>query len=275
MVAKQEYHWYVERSNSATRAALALAAAGVLLLLAFEQSAVAQINGTPASVTSINFGGRLNSVPGVPASVTSLGPNGVQPKSQFFTQPMCCISPLFPPHPNPPLFPRRHHHRQNSFFPAGGAVYVPYPVPVEPEADDAAVDANPPDDDRGGPTIFDRRGSGQPARLFLDDYPPRPSRARSENRDRPDRESAASAPPDEAPVADQPQTVLIFKDGHQVEVQNYAVVGNMLYDLSPGHHRKIAIADLDLKATAKQNDDLGINFQLPPAPEVNNSEVNK
>jgi hypothetical protein len=34
----------------------------------------AQINGVPASVTSIGFGGRL--INGVPPSVTSLGPNG-------------------------------------------------------------------------------------------------------------------------------------------------------------------------------------------------------
>ena len=65
----------------------------------------------------------------------------------------------------------------------------------------------------------------------------------------------------------------MYKDGHQVEVQNYAVVGNMLYDLTAGRHRKIAIADLDLKATAKQNDELGINFRLPASPETN--ETNK
>ena len=145
---------------------------------------------------------------------------------------------------------------------------MPYPVPVEADADDMVVQPNPADDDRGGPTIFDRRGSGQPARRFLDDYPPRP-RVQSESRDQSDRESATSGPPAEAPVPDQPQTVLIFKDGHQVEVQNYAVVGSMLYDLTPGHHRKIAVADLDLKATAKQNDDLGISFQLPSAPNAN------
>ncbi len=66
--------------------------------------------------------------------------------------------------------------------------------------------------------------------------------------------------------------MLVFKDGHQAEVQNYAVVGNVLYDLTPGHHRKIAVADLDLNATAKQNDDLGISFQLPP--EINRQDVN-
>jgi hypothetical protein len=147
-------------------------------------------------------------------------------------------------------------------------VYVPYPVAGDYEQDDAPAQANPADDDRGGPTIFDRRGSGQPARPYMaDDKPP--------HRSQQDAEAAPSAPPAPDPVADQPQTVLIFKDGHQVEVQNYAVVGNMLYDLTPGHHRKIAIADLDLTATAKQNDDLGISFQVPPAPENNQPEVNK
>ena len=133
---------------------------------------------------------------------------------------------------------------------------------AEPEAADTAAEVNQEDDDRGGPTIFDRRGSGQPARSFLDAYPRRTTRAE------PEKESV-TPPPAETAVPDQPQTVLIFKDGHQVEVQNYAVVGAMLYDLTPGHHRKIAIADLDLKATAKQNDDLGITFQLPATPEVN------
>jgi len=37
----------------------------------------------------------------------------------------------------------------------------------------------------------------------------------------------------------------------------------MLYDLTPGHRVKIALADLDLTATSKQNDDRGIDFQLP------------
>jgi hypothetical protein len=54
-----------------------------------------------------------------------------------------------------------------------------------------------------------------------------------------------------------------------LEVQNYAIVGNMLYDLTPGHHGKIAIADLDVAATAKQNDDRGIDFHVPAGSEAN------
>ena len=62
--------------------------------------------------------------------------------------------------------------------------------------------------------------------------------------------------------------MLIFKDGHQLEVQNYAVIGDMLYDLTPGRHHKIALADLDLTSTVQQNDDRGIDFRLPPNPET-------
>jgi hypothetical protein len=65
------------------------------------------------------------------------------------------------------------------------------------------------------------------------------------------------------PVADQPETVLVFKDGHQQEVANYAIVGATLYDLSDGHTKKVGLGDLDLTATVKQNDDRGVEFKLP------------
>ena len=57
--------------------------------------------------------------------------------------------------------------------------------------------------------------------------------------------------------------MLVFKDGHQLEVENYAIVGATLYDLTEGHRRKVALSDLDLTSTAKQNDDRGIDFHLP------------
>ena len=63
--------------------------------------------------------------------------------------------------------------------------------------------------------------------------------------------------------------MLVFKDGHQLEVSNYAIVGSTLYDLTVGRRHKIALADLDLTATAKQNDDRGIDFQVPAPPEAN------
>ena len=57
--------------------------------------------------------------------------------------------------------------------------------------------------------------------------------------------------------------MLVFKDGHKLEVGNYAIVGATLFDLTPGHPRKIALDEIDLNGTQKENDDRGIIFRLP------------
>lgn len=234
------------------RLKLALAAVFALFLAL---PASAQINGVPASVTSFNFGGKFNPTPGVPASVTSLGPRGFTPNLQFFNQPACCINPLFPVSSQP--FPSHGHHRRN-FFASAVPVYVPYqPVYLmqDPgEQDDAYDQSQPPEEYRGGPTIFDRRGPG--TRISSNSYAARvPAR---EQEERPPQTQP------ETPVANQPETVLVFKDGHQIEVQNYAVIGDTLFDLTPGRQHKIQMSELDLDATAKQNDQRGIDFRLPP-----------
>ncbi len=82
-----------------------------------------------------------------------------------------------------------------------------------------------------------------------------------------DTADADADPP--APATAPEPTLLVFKDGHQLEVGNYAIVGNTLFDLTPGHVRKVALADLDLDATRKQNDDHGVTFQLPPSQQAN------
>jgi hypothetical protein len=64
-----------------------------------------------------------------------------------------------------------------------------------------------------------------------------------------------------APTPQDP-TVLVFRDGHRVEVRNYAILGKMLYSFDSGT-RKYSLSDLDLDATRKVNDDLGNEFHLP------------
>lgn len=64
-----------------------------------------------------------------------------------------------------------------------------------------------------------------------------------------------------------PPTVLIFRDRHQKEVTNYAIVGQNLLDLTPQHHEKIPLANLDLPATARANDDRGVTFHVPGSQE--------
>ena len=68
---------------------------------------------------------------------------------------------------------------------------------------------------------------------------------------------------DAAPEAPPPPTTLVFKDGRRLQVGNYAIVGATMFDLTPGHPRKIALADVDLEATQKENEDHGVSFQLP------------
>jgi hypothetical protein len=240
-----------------------LTVAGFAVGLLATVSMVAQINGVPASVTSLGFGGQGNKISGVPASVASLGPNGFGARSPFFNEPTCCINPLFPVNSNPRIF-SRHHNRFSVF-----TGFVPfYAVPYTPVIVVQSPDEEPAEDDySGGPTIFDRRGSGRTSR---DSYDSRYEDRYADRGRRDERESQPAAPeqvaqPTPTPVADQPPTVLVFKDGHQLEVQNYAVIGDQLYDLTPGHRRKIAVSELDLTATATQNDDRGIDFELPPS----------
>ncbi len=80
MVSKLGYDSHVKRLNSATVAVLALVA-GAWICFFLLLPRMRRSTATPASVTSINFGGHLNSTPGVPASITSLGPNGLQPRN--------------------------------------------------------------------------------------------------------------------------------------------------------------------------------------------------
>jgi hypothetical protein len=73
-------------------------------------------------------------------------------------------------------------------------------------------------------------------------------------------EEAAAATPKED---DGPATVFIFKDGHQVETKNFAIMGNTLYDFSGSILKKVQLVDLDRDKTIKANDDRGITVKLP------------
>ncbi len=82
--------------------------------------------------------------------------------------------------------------------------------------------------------------------------------------------SASPYPPlDTAHTEIVPDTVLVFRDQHRQEVQNYAIVGQTLWNFAPApqHTQKIALSDLDLPATTKANDERGVDFRLPGAHE--------
>ncbi len=244
------------RLRSATGGAFRRSFILTSLVCLLSPALLAQIKGVAASVTSPNFGGHGNRT-GMPASVTSLGPNGFRNNQTFPNA--CCVNPLFPSQPFPSQDFGRHRH--SPFFRGGFPVYgVPYmPVIIEQPAIGGNVDDTMEREEYlGGPTIFDRRGPGTPRRSE-----PMVSSERREEAQPAAQEQPAPGMEAE-PVADQPATLLVFKDGQELEVQNYAIVGDTLYDMTPGHKRRIALAELDLSATAKQNDDRGIDFRLPP-----------
>jgi hypothetical protein len=192
----------------------------------------AQINGVPPSVTSIGFGGRpLN---GVPPSVTSIGFGGNYKNGWPIVGagPLASGSSFFDSLTSGSAASNHHrHHKDHSAVIVG--VPEPVYVPYAPQSDDDSADAD------------------------ASVAPPLAPSAGSRNAAQPVTEVA------DEPVVAQPSTVLVFKDGHQSDVLNYAIVGDTLFDFEDGRTRKIQLADLDLKATEKANDDRGVDFEIP------------
>jgi len=127
--------------------------------------------------------------------------------------------------------------------------YLGYP---DADVDDSGPTgpANVADDGSQQPyvTLSPDQGPPQPPASYQEAYAPPP--ARPANEPRPEPEDAVT---------------LIFKDGRSPEqIHNYALTRTMLY-VRDQHKRDIPVADLDLAATAKANQNAGVEFQLPTA----------
>ena len=88
---------------------------------------------------------------------------------------------------------------------------------------------------------------------------------RSRGDQNPDGYARRDAQPREQARAEaaEPATVLVFRDKRKQEVQNYAIVGQTLWSFSGPRTQKIPISELDLAATAKANDERGVDFKVP------------
>lgn len=242
MPCSGEYHVLVR-----LRIPASVALFGVLGIPAvFVSISFAQAGGAAASANSSGASG--HSFASAPATSTAAGSHS------FSTQSSGNAPAKSGPSANSGQFHHRHHEGDHI-----GEVYalpIPYPIAVgapENEAEAEESDA----EYQGGPTIFDRRGFGPDSYVPPVKKVPTPHSGVS---------SAALSVPD---VAQEP-TLLIFKDGHKLEVENYAIVGANLVDLTPGHQRTVALADLDLGATHRQNNERGVIFLGPrQVPRVN------
>lgn len=237
------------------------------LALVLQTQAQTFSQGPPASVTSPTADGRTH---GMPASVLS-------PK----------VPPFLPGHG--PFFrsehplrsfgtPRRHH----VFVPVPVfyAIYDPgyasaYPSAADPYVPDPAA-AQSADSDLGTAASEDalrqaylqgvrdsmaqKQGDPRYGQHYLDSRESARSQPPAASSSKPPNQPGPSAKPQ---VDDSPATVFVFKDGHQIETRNFAIMGQTIYDFSSSGLKKLQISDLDAAATMRANDDRGITVKLP------------
>lgn len=226
-----------------------------------------QSHGVSASITSPSADGKLH---GVPSSVTSPTPApGVR---SFGTSNSRVIFGN----------PRSHRRRTDQ-----AAVPVFYPVyidtsnavsaPAQPEAEgdstaSADNDALREAYDRGAQDALAELRARQrlsqrteAAREKPKSRPPAAEEKREDKRAVAEDEAPAMTrtPEPEQPATPGPPTIFVFKDGHKIESQNFAIVGQTLFDFSVKGLHKIRLSELDLDATRKINEDSGTPVSLP------------
>jgi hypothetical protein len=107
-------------------------------------------------------------------------------------------------------------------------------------------------------SLKNQRDNGRYGEHYMD------SREQKRSRTSADDSGAGNGQAVGAPKEDNgPSTVFIFKDGHQIETKNFAIMGQTLYDFSGTVLKKVQLDDLNKDATVKANDDRGIVVKLP------------
>src|SRR5947209_6980184 len=237
------------------------------LVLALQVSQAQLVtHGPPASVTSPTGDGQLHGVPSSVVSPTPL-PFGVNPPLRAGVR----IHGPFRRFGNPRGPRRQVFVSIPVFYP----IYADsgYPSVADPSMPDAAAEPAPTADAaparnedelraaylQGARDAMSRQEDSRYGEHYMDSRERRqqdePARKSSANE-----EHAAAPPP---PVEDKsPATVFIFKDGHQMETKNYAIMGGTLFDFSGKTLKKIQIDELDSAATMKANDDRGVTMKL-------------
>ena len=225
-------------------------------------AAAAQVHGIPPSVTSIQ-----NHVypflPNAPPSVTSLGPQGWNHTTPWNVQPpyangrpvYCGMRPCGP-----------GHGGGNGGYGYGGYGYgigtaVPYYY-LYP-SDDSGNGYDEGGAGGGSPYLYSGPPGDQTLHIVVEQAPGRVAVSPEEYAER------APEPPREAvqthePPAPTEPTVLVFRDGRKQQVTNYAIMGQTVY-VFDARTKKIALADLDIPATVKVNDEQGVEFKVPAA----------
>lgn len=242
----------------------------VVLVFAFAlQSAQAQTfsRGIPASVTSPTPDGQTHGVPASVVSPTPLPPGVNPPLRPPFVRVRGPLRRFGSPHKPRPIFipvPLFYSYYTDPGYPSVADPTVPDapivdPAQAQPQPQQQASDSS--DDElraaylQGARDALSQKDDSRYGQHYLD----------SRERDKQQMADASTSKPKEAapPQEDKsPATVFIFKDGHQLETKNYAIMGETLFDFSGKTLKKIQMGDIDTAATLKANDDRGVQVKL-------------
>jgi hypothetical protein len=85
------------------------------------------------------------------------------------------------------------------------------------------------------------------------------------------RQTATKQKKADQPAVELPPAILVFHDGRREEVSEYSIISGTIYSKADywttgSWTKKIQIADLDVPATLKINQDRGLKFVLPTSP---------
>jgi hypothetical protein len=78
--------------------------------------------------------------------------------------------------------------------------------------------------------------------------------------------SLPQPPPQQGQMIPSSPTTFVFRDGRTQRVYNYAIAGRTLWVFNEQRATKIPLAELDIPATEKANEENGVRFQVPLQP---------
>jgi hypothetical protein len=239
----------------------------IVLALA-SSAAMAQVHGTPASVTSLAPSGTPSGAPmvirGVPSSVTSLGPQGFTPHPRVFPAPVSHVG-------SRGHFGGKFDGRFSGRF---GSVGVPVYVPVYYgygygyyDYDSAARQQQ----ELMQQQFQQQQLLMQTQQLYQQQDAQKLEITVVDKRDQAKRDAeneaavAEASKPKQSNLSEPPRdpAIFIFKDGSRKELGNFAIMSGMLYDLSENKVRKYALNTLNRQATLAANAEAGREITLP------------
>jgi hypothetical protein len=227
--------------------------------------------GIPATAMSPEPDGRQHGIPASVVSPTPL-PFGVNPPLRpniRMRGPMRRFG--TPGHRGRPIFipvPVFYSYYTDGAYPSVVDPSVPDTAPADPApAQPQEASAEKSDDElraaylQGARDALAQQRDSRYGEHYLDSRErDRQQPAPSQDTERSKRTEEPAAP---APQAEKfPATVFVFKDGHQLETRNYAIMGETLFDFSGQTLKKIKLDEIDAAATTKANDDRGVQVKL-------------